>query len=141
MRGEFVEFSQHGKVTKGGGSTCAEVYSKPPSCASISIFRFIARDQNAKADRADKRQPERAQRITTAPGARTGFFLENSGRLYVAVPHRGSQGAKVLVTLLREAKKRNDLRRCTVTFLSFLGLPGGRIIPQRSSGVDRRENP
>jgi len=40
---------------------------------------------------------ERAGRISTAPGARTGFFLQNSSRLYVAVPHRGSQTAKVLV--------------------------------------------
>ena len=40
---------------------------------------------------------ERAGRITTAPGARTGFFLQNSSRLYVAVPHRGAQSAKVLV--------------------------------------------
>jgi DNA-binding beta-propeller fold protein YncE len=40
---------------------------------------------------------ERAGRTITAPGARTGFFLPNSSRLYVAVPHRGSQAAKVLV--------------------------------------------
>jgi hypothetical protein len=40
---------------------------------------------------------ERAGRTITAPGARTGFFLQNSSRLYVAVPHRGSQAAKVLV--------------------------------------------
>ena len=40
---------------------------------------------------------ERAARISTAPGARTGFFLQNSSRLYVAVPHRGSQTAKLLV--------------------------------------------
>jgi DNA-binding beta-propeller fold protein YncE len=40
---------------------------------------------------------ERAGRVTTAPGARTGFFLHNSSRLYVAVPHRGSQTAKLLV--------------------------------------------
>jgi DNA-binding beta-propeller fold protein YncE len=39
----------------------------------------------------------RAGRITTAPGARTGFFSQNSSRLYVAVPHRRSQAAKVLV--------------------------------------------
>lgn len=44
---------------------------------------------------------ERATRITTAPGARTGLFLPNSGRLYVAVPHRGSQSARVLVYELR----------------------------------------
>jgi DNA-binding beta-propeller fold protein YncE len=35
-------------------------------------------------------------RITTAAGARTGFFVPYSHRLYVAVPHRGSQAAKVL---------------------------------------------
>jgi hypothetical protein len=40
---------------------------------------------------------ERLERIATAPGARTGFFLQNSARLYVAVPHRGSQAAKILV--------------------------------------------
>jgi hypothetical protein len=40
---------------------------------------------------------ERAGKTITAPGARTGFFLQNSSRLYVAVPHRGSQAAKVLV--------------------------------------------
>ncbi len=40
---------------------------------------------------------DRVERITTAPGARTGFLSQNSGRLYVAVPHRGSQSAKVLV--------------------------------------------
>jgi DNA-binding beta-propeller fold protein YncE len=39
---------------------------------------------------------ERTGRVTTAPGARTGFFLQNSSRLFVAVPHRGSQAAKVL---------------------------------------------
>jgi DNA-binding beta-propeller fold protein YncE len=40
---------------------------------------------------------ERAARISTAPGGRTGFFLQNSSRLYVAVPHRGTQSAGVLV--------------------------------------------
>ena len=40
---------------------------------------------------------ERAGRVSTAPGARTGFFLQNSSRLYVAVPYRGAQSAKVLV--------------------------------------------
>jgi hypothetical protein len=40
---------------------------------------------------------EHAGRVTTVPGARTGFFLQNSSRLYVAVPRRGSQTAKVLV--------------------------------------------
>jgi DNA-binding beta-propeller fold protein YncE len=40
---------------------------------------------------------ESVGRITTAAGARTGFFVQNSNRLYVAVPHRGPQAAKVLV--------------------------------------------
>ena len=40
---------------------------------------------------------ERAGKTITASGARTGFLLQNSSRLYVAVPHRGSQAAKVLV--------------------------------------------
>jgi DNA-binding beta-propeller fold protein YncE len=39
----------------------------------------------------------RIGRITTAPGARTGFFQAALNRLYVAVPHRGSQVAKILV--------------------------------------------
>jgi hypothetical protein len=33
----------------------------------------------------------------TAPGARTGLFALSSDHLYVAVPHRGSQAAKILV--------------------------------------------
>jgi len=40
---------------------------------------------------------ERTGRTVTAPGARTGFFLQNSSRLYVAVPHRGPQSARVLI--------------------------------------------
>jgi DNA-binding beta-propeller fold protein YncE len=43
---------------------------------------------------------ERAGRIVTAPGARTGFFSPTSSRLYVAVPHRGSQAAKILVYMI-----------------------------------------
>jgi DNA-binding beta-propeller fold protein YncE len=33
----------------------------------------------------------------TAAGARTGFFAPDSNRLYVAVPHRGSQASRILV--------------------------------------------
>jgi DNA-binding beta-propeller fold protein YncE len=39
---------------------------------------------------------DRVGRITTAAGARTGLFVASSNRLYIAVPHRGSQAAKVL---------------------------------------------
>lgn len=35
--------------------------------------------------------------IETAPGARTGFFVATTGKLYVAVPHRGSQRAEIRV--------------------------------------------
>ena len=44
----------------------------------------------------DPNNYERVGRIPTASGARTGFFAAASNRLYVAVPHRGSQAAKVL---------------------------------------------
>jgi DNA-binding beta-propeller fold protein YncE len=47
-----------------------------------------------------QRDPDRYDsigRTPTASGARTGFFAPNSHRLYVAVPHRGPQGAKVSV--------------------------------------------
>lgn len=36
----------------------------------------------------------------TAPGARTGLFAASANHLYVAVPHRGSQTAKILVYTL-----------------------------------------
>ena len=40
---------------------------------------------------------ERIGQISTAPGARTGYFVPNLNRLFVAVPHRGSQEAEVRV--------------------------------------------
>jgi hypothetical protein len=40
---------------------------------------------------------ESVRRTPTSPGARTGLFVPNSSRLYVAAPHRGAQAAKVLV--------------------------------------------
>jgi hypothetical protein len=43
----------------------------------------------------DHYEPE--GRITTAPGARTGLFVPALNRLFVAVPHRGPQSAKILV--------------------------------------------
>jgi hypothetical protein len=47
-----------------------------------------------------QRDPDRYEsvgRTPTASGARTGFFVPPSNRLYVAVPHRGSQAARILV--------------------------------------------
>ncbi len=38
-----------------------------------------------------------AAKIPTASGARTSFFVPEFGRLYLAVPHRGQQGAEIRV--------------------------------------------
>ena len=40
---------------------------------------------------------KRISRITTASGARTGLFVAEQNRLYLAVPHRGAQRAEVRV--------------------------------------------
>jgi DNA-binding beta-propeller fold protein YncE len=40
---------------------------------------------------------EKVARVKSAPGARTGLFVSAFNRLFVAVPHRGSQAAKVIV--------------------------------------------
>jgi hypothetical protein len=48
---------------------------------------------------------EAVRRIKTAPGARTGLFVPGFNRLFVAVPHRGVQSARVLVY---ETNERQD---------------------------------
>ena len=53
---------------------------------AVDIFRM--RDPN---------NYDRVGRTNTAPGARTGLFVSGLDRLFVAVPHRGSQVAKFLV--------------------------------------------
>jgi YVTN family beta-propeller protein len=40
---------------------------------------------------------EAAGTIDTAAGARTSFFVPSTGRLYLAVPHRGNQSAEIRV--------------------------------------------
>jgi DNA-binding beta-propeller fold protein YncE len=45
----------------------------------------------------DQDHYEPVRRITTAPGGRTGLFVPAFNRLFVAVPHRGPQSARVLV--------------------------------------------
>src|SRR5262249_31709538 len=37
----------------------------------------------------------RLARVATAPGARTSLFVADQSRLYLAVPHRGSQKAEI----------------------------------------------
>jgi hypothetical protein len=39
----------------------------------------------------------RIEHIATAPGARTGLFVPDWGKLFVAVPHREEQRAEVLI--------------------------------------------
>lgn len=45
----------------------------------------------------DPNNYERVERIPTASGARTGLFVPDFDRLFVAAPHRGSQPARILV--------------------------------------------
>jgi hypothetical protein len=46
-----------------------------------------------RQDDADHYRPE--ARLPTAPGARTGLFVPEWRRLFVAVPHRGAQQAEI----------------------------------------------
>ena len=46
---------------------------------------------------SDSNHYEHAGRTNTASGARTGLFVPDLDRLFVAAPHRGSQAAKVFV--------------------------------------------
>jgi DNA-binding beta-propeller fold protein YncE len=53
---------------------------------------FIDAFQQKDADHYGK-----IARYTTAPGAGTGFFVPEWGKLFVAVPHRGAQASEILV--------------------------------------------
>jgi len=48
-------------------------------------------------EQKDADRYERISHIPTASGARTGLFVPDWGKLFVAVPHRGEQRAEVLV--------------------------------------------
>ena len=45
-----------------------------------------------------------AEQVATAPGARTSFFVPETGTLYVAVPHRGEQNAELRAFTVAPAK-------------------------------------
>ena len=48
----------------------------------------------------EQQDPDRyrvIQKVTTAAGARTGLFVPEMGRLFLAVPHRGAQGAEIRI--------------------------------------------
>jgi hypothetical protein len=48
----------------------------------------------------EQKDPDHYNRVAhlpTATGARTGLFVPEWGKLFVAVPHRGAQGAKILI--------------------------------------------
>jgi DNA-binding beta-propeller fold protein YncE len=47
--------------------------------------------------RLDADHYREAGKVETAPGARTGLFVPELQRLFVAVPHRGKQGAEIRV--------------------------------------------
>jgi DNA-binding beta-propeller fold protein YncE len=51
---------------------------------------------------ADPDHLTRITRLTTAIGARTSLFVPDQNRLYLAVPHRGAQGAQVRVFDVRD---------------------------------------
>jgi DNA-binding beta-propeller fold protein YncE len=48
-------------------------------------------------DQKDADHYVRTEHVATAAGARTGYFVAEWGKLFVAVPHRGAQSAEVLV--------------------------------------------
>jgi hypothetical protein len=48
---------------------------------------------------------EHVGRTNTATGARTGLFVSSLDRLFVAVPHRGSQAAKLLVYQIAQSAR------------------------------------
>jgi YVTN family beta-propeller protein len=48
-------------------------------------------------DQADSTSYKRLRTITTPSGARTSLFVTTNRTLYVAVPHRESQGAEILI--------------------------------------------
>jgi hypothetical protein len=48
-------------------------------------------------DHADSNNPSELRPITTPWGARTSLFVPSNRTLYVAVPHRRSQPAEILI--------------------------------------------
>jgi len=48
-------------------------------------------------DQKDADHYVRTEHVATTAGARTGYFVGDWGKLFVAVPHRGAQSAEVLV--------------------------------------------
>ena len=48
-------------------------------------------------EQKDPYRYDRLDHIATASGARTGLFVPDWGRLFVAVPHRGERHAEVLI--------------------------------------------
>jgi DNA-binding beta-propeller fold protein YncE len=55
-------------------------------------------------DQADADNYKSTSQISTAPGARTSFFVPKSGMLFVAVPHRGAQAAELRVFKVESAR-------------------------------------
>lgn len=65
-----------------------------------ATHRILATCGDGRIDVVKQSDPDhyaRTESIPTAPGARTGWWVASTMRLYVAVPHRGSQAAAVQV--------------------------------------------
>lgn len=61
------------------------------------IYVIAGRGEIDVFDQRDASTYVPAGKVTTASGARTGLFVPEFGRLFVAVPHRGSQPAEIRV--------------------------------------------
>ena len=98
VQGYPVSFSLDGKQYiavasgLGGGSP-----QQKPTMLLDEIHRPATGHQLYVFGLPDLNHLTRIAHIATAAGARTSLFVPDQGRLYVAVPHRGSQKAEVRV--------------------------------------------
>jgi hypothetical protein len=70
-------------------------------------------------------------RTNTGAGARTGLFVSGLNRLFVAVPHRGSQMAKLLVYEITKPPERMEGSSKKSLLVSFLIRSPGRHNKER----------
>ena len=63
----------------------------------VAAVDLVANERMADVRQMDADHYSVTAMIRTADGARTSFFIPQTGQLYVAVPHRGAQGAELRV--------------------------------------------
>lgn len=80
----------------------------------------------------------RTAHLPTAPGARTSLFVPEQSRLYVAVPHRGSQKAEIRVfdAAMATAQQRRDVPASLANELTFLTRDGCVNTPDMVNNLD-----